>query len=71
MKFGLMLLWGALVAVLGLASLVPVTTGAAGAAAVENLMVPSAAMGRDIPVTFMAGGPQRFTCSTLSMRETP
>src|SRR6195952_3648781 len=29
----------------------------AKAAAVENLMVPSAAMGRDIPVTFMAGGP--------------
>lgn len=25
--------------------------------AVENLMVPSAAMGRDIPVTFQAGGP--------------
>ena len=32
-------------------------TGGAKAAAVENLMVPSAAMGRDIPVTFMAGGP--------------
>src|ERR1700689_1820837 len=31
--------------------------GWARAAAVENLMVPSAAMGRDIPVTFMAGGP--------------
>jgi S-formylglutathione hydrolase FrmB len=31
--------------------------GTAKAAAVENLMVPSAAMGRDIPVTFMAGGP--------------
>jgi S-formylglutathione hydrolase FrmB len=29
----------------------------ARAAAAENLMVPSAAMGRDIPVTFMAGGP--------------
>lgn len=29
----------------------------AKAAGVENLMVPSAAMGRDIPVTFMAGGP--------------
>src|ERR1700738_1126065 len=26
-------------------------------AAVETLMVPSAAMGRDIPVAFMAGGP--------------
>ena len=29
----------------------------ARAAEVETLMVPSAAMGRDIPVTFMAGGP--------------
>src|ERR1700749_3731675 len=33
------------------------STGWAHAAAVENLMVPSAAMGRDIPVSFMAGGP--------------
>ena len=32
-------------------------TGWAHAAAVENLMVPSAAMGRDIPVSFIAGGP--------------
>ncbi|OSC31550.1 hypothetical protein B8W69_03635 [Mycobacterium vulneris] len=31
--------------------------GQAHAAGVENLMVPSAAMGRAIPVTFMAGGP--------------
>src|ERR1700737_3171180 len=30
---------------------------AAAAADVENLMVPSAAMGRDIPVTFLGGGP--------------
>ena len=29
----------------------------AKADSVENLMVPSAAMGRDIPVTFLAGGP--------------
>ena len=29
----------------------------AAAADVENLMVPSAAMGRDIPVTFLGGGP--------------
>src|SRR6201996_9562064 len=28
----------------------------AGAAAYESLMVPSAAMGRDIPVAFLAGG---------------
>lgn len=34
-----------------------VTPQTASAAAVENLMVPSAAMGRDIPVSFMAGGP--------------
>ena len=50
-----------LAAVLGVASgtvtEVISPTGWARAAAVENLMVPSAAMGRDIPVTFMAGGP--------------
>lgn len=57
MKFGLMLLRAALVAMLALALQVRFSTGAASAAAVENLMVPSAAMGRDIPVTFMAGGP--------------
>jgi S-formylglutathione hydrolase FrmB len=33
------------------------TAPVAGAEPVEQLMVPSAAMGRDIPVTFMAGGP--------------
>jgi len=33
------------------------TAPTAGAAAVEYLMVPSAAMGRDIPVAFQAGGP--------------
>ncbi len=33
------------------------TTSTAKAAAVEYLMVPSAAMGRDIPVAFQAGGP--------------
>ena len=32
-------------------------SGTATAAGVENLMVPSAAMGRDIPVTFLGGGP--------------
>lgn len=57
MKFGLILLRAALVAVLGFALLMPASTGAAKAAAIENLMVPSAAMGRDIPVTFMGGGP--------------
>jgi S-formylglutathione hydrolase FrmB len=33
------------------------TAPSAGAAGVEYLMVPSPAMGRDIPVAFMAGGP--------------
>lgn len=33
------------------------TAGQAKAAAVEYLMVPSAAMGRDIPVAFSGGGP--------------
>ena len=32
-------------------------TGKATAAGVETLMVPSGAMGRDIPVAFLAGGP--------------
>src|ERR1700677_505047 len=32
-------------------------TGTAKAAGFESLMVPSAAMGRDIPVAFLAGGP--------------
>jgi S-formylglutathione hydrolase FrmB len=33
------------------------STGAAKAAPFETLMVPSGAMGRDIPVAFLAGGP--------------
>jgi S-formylglutathione hydrolase FrmB len=33
------------------------STGTTKAAGVESLMVPSAAMGRDIPVAFLAGGP--------------
>jgi S-formylglutathione hydrolase FrmB len=33
------------------------TAANAKAAAVETLMVPSAAMGRDIPVAFQGGGP--------------
>src|SRR5258705_9929323 len=33
------------------------STGAAKAAPYETLMVPSGAMGRDIPVAFLAGGP--------------
>jgi S-formylglutathione hydrolase FrmB len=52
-----MLLRGALAIVLGLGLLIAVSMPKARAAAVENLMVPSGAMGRDIPVSFMAGGP--------------
>src|SRR5690242_9633637 len=35
----------------------PVMSGSAKADGFETLMVPSAAMGRDIPVAFLAGGP--------------
>jgi S-formylglutathione hydrolase FrmB len=49
-----MMLRAVLVAVLGLCLW---TAGEAKAVAVEYLMVPSAAMGRDIPVAFQAGGP--------------
>jgi hypothetical protein len=35
---------------------------------VEHLMVPLTAMGRDIPVAFLAGGPVRGACR---MRSTP
>jgi S-formylglutathione hydrolase FrmB len=40
-----------------IAGLLTCTAVRAAAADVENLMVPSAAMGRDIPVTFLGGGP--------------
>jgi S-formylglutathione hydrolase FrmB len=49
-------LWAAVLAV-GLGGVNATHIGSAHAANVENLMVPSAAMGRDIPVSFMAGGP--------------
>ncbi len=60
MKSGVMLLRAVLVAVLGLGIwAAPVSTGTAHAqAGVEFLMVPSGAMGRAIPVAFLAGGPQ-------------
>lgn len=45
-----------LAAVMGVAVMAS-ATGTSSAATVENLMVPSAAMGRDIPVAFTAGGP--------------
>jgi S-formylglutathione hydrolase FrmB len=40
-----------------IAALLTGATVRAAAADAENLMVPSAAMGRDIPVTFLGGGP--------------
>jgi S-formylglutathione hydrolase FrmB len=42
---------------LGAVTWTPGITGKARAAGYESLMVPSAAMGRDIPVAFLAGGP--------------
>lgn len=42
---------------LGSATATQWSIGRSHAAPVENLLVPSAAMGRDIPVTFSAGGP--------------
>jgi S-formylglutathione hydrolase FrmB len=54
MHRGLSVLRIALVAVLGFCIW---NAGAAKAADIEVLMVPSAAMGRDIPVAFLAGGP--------------
>jgi S-formylglutathione hydrolase FrmB len=57
MKFGRVLLRAALVTVLEVAFLAPVSSAVAGAATVEYLMVPSGAMRRDIPVAFMGGGP--------------
>src|SRR6201997_3659124 len=43
--------------VLLIAAISPGAAPTARAASVENLMVPSAAMGRDIPVSFLGGGP--------------
>ncbi|MDI3313160.1 MAG: alpha/beta hydrolase family protein [Mycobacterium sp.] len=57
---GLSMLLRVLSAVLlavGLGGVAVTRIGSAHAASVEQLMVPSAAMGRDIPVSFMAGGP--------------
>lgn len=52
MRFGVILLRATLAAVLGICLW---TSGVAKAAGVEYLMVPSSAMGRDIPVAFQAG----------------
>jgi S-formylglutathione hydrolase FrmB len=55
MRRGVVLLRAALVAVLGVC--LWVNAVAKAAPSVEYLMVPSAAMGRDIPVAFLDGGP--------------
>ncbi|HZQ30842.1 MAG TPA: alpha/beta hydrolase family protein [Mycobacterium sp.] len=58
MKVGVLLVRALLAAILGLGLwAAPVMSGSAKAAGYETLMVPSAAMGRDIPVAFLAGGP--------------
>ena len=54
MRPGFIVLHAALVAVLALC---PGTAPQAKAAGIEYLMVPSAAMNRDIPLAFQAGGP--------------
>src|SRR5258707_185174 len=53
----LRLLCAAILAVVGSMSLAVGHGGWARAAGYETLMVPSASMGRDIPVAFLAGGP--------------
>src|SRR6202050_1866497 len=53
----LRLLCAAILAVVGSMSLAVGHGASARAPGYESLMVPSAAMGRDIPVTFLAGGP--------------
>jgi S-formylglutathione hydrolase FrmB len=53
----LLRLLSAAVLTIGLACVAAANVGSARAAGHESLMVPSAAMGRDIPVAFLAGGP--------------
>src|SRR3984893_12582998 len=58
MKVGVVLLRTLVTAILGLGLwLAPSVSGIARAEGVETLMVPSGAMGRDIPVVVMGGGP--------------
>jgi S-formylglutathione hydrolase FrmB len=52
----LRVLWAAVLTI-GLGAVSATHIGSARAANIENLMVPSASMGRDIPVSFMGGGP--------------
>src|ERR1700758_1746982 len=47
----------AAVLTIGIGGVAAVKSGSARAAGYETLMVPSASMGRDIPVAFLAGGP--------------
>src|SRR5581483_11388405 len=57
MKVGVLLIRALLAAILGLGLwAAPVMSGSAKAAGYEALMVPSPAMGRDIPVACLAGG---------------
>jgi S-formylglutathione hydrolase FrmB len=57
-KFGVVSVRTLLAAIVGLCIWpVPTISGTARADAFETLTVPSAAMGRDIPVAFLAGGP--------------
>jgi S-formylglutathione hydrolase FrmB len=56
-RAGVMALRAVGLTVVLIAGLLTGTAVTAAAADVENLMVPSAAMGRDIPVTFLGGGP--------------
>ncbi|EUA24325.1 MPT51/MPB51 antigen domain protein [Mycobacterium xenopi 3993] len=63
----LRVLW-AVVLTVGFWSIAATHLGSAHAANYESLMVPSAAMGRDIPVAFLGGARTRCTCS---MRSTP
>src|ERR1700741_10523 len=57
MKLARTVLHAVSVVALGLGIGVAASHTATADAVGENLMVPSAAMGRDIPVTFRAGGP--------------
>lgn len=57
MNIGLVFMRAALTALLGTALLAPISTGVAKATNVEHLTVFSDAMGRDIPVAFLDGGP--------------
>jgi S-formylglutathione hydrolase FrmB len=67
-KLGITLLRSTLAAIIALSLW---TAAHAKATAVEYLLVPSDAMGRDIPVAFMANGPHAVYLLTLSTPATP